>query len=171
MSGPLTLDALNALDATGFVARFGGVLERSPDLVEALSRQRPFASAADLFGKLAAALATLSETEQDRLLNAHPELAGPGVAAGALTGESAREQAAAGLGQLSPDEAAALAEGNAAYRARFGFPFIICARRNTCAAILGTLAARLHNSREMERANALAQVLEIARLRIADLLA
>ena len=51
------------------------------------------------------------------------------------------------------------------------FPFIIVARNNTKAAIFGTLASRLHNTREMELRNALAQVGEIARLRLADLIA
>ena len=46
---------------------------------------------------------------------------------------------------------------------------MICARLNRKDAILGTLAARLHNTREQEIANAIAQIGEIARLRIADL--
>ena len=82
---------------------------------------------------------------------------------------STHEQAAAGLGTLSPDEAAELRRLNAQYRAAFGFPFVICARQNRKDAILGTLRARLSNTREQEIANAIAQIGEIARLRIADL--
>ena len=66
-------------------------------------------------------------------------------------------------------EAAELRRLNARYVSTFGFPFVICARQNRKDAILGTLRARLSNTREQEIANAIAQIGEIARLRIADL--
>src|SRR5271165_6588360 len=43
---------------------------------------------------------------------------------------SRREQADAGLNQLTPTLAAEMALNNARYRDKFGFPFIICARLN-----------------------------------------
>ena len=73
------------------------------------------------------------------------------------------------LGTLSAEESAELRRLNAAYVSTFGFPFVICARQNRKDAILGTLRARLSNTREQEIANAIAQIGEIARLRIADL--
>ena len=61
-------------------------------------------------------------------------------------------------------------ELNARYLERFGFPFVICARQNRKDAIIGTPRARLANTREQEIANAIAQIGEIARLRLLDLL-
>ena len=110
-----------------------------------------------------------SDDEKLALIRAHPMLAGKEADAGTLTDASAREQAAAGLGALTPDQKAELAILNARYADTFGFPFVICARLNRRDAILGTLRARLHNTREQEIANAIAQIGEIARLRVADL--
>ena len=109
--------------------------------------------------------------EQIRLLCAHPELAGKEAASGTLTADSAREQTVAGLSALRAADVDHLRELNRRYREKFSFPFIIAARNNTQAAIFGTLEARLHNTRAMELHNALAQVGEIARLRLLELIA
>ncbi|MFS8087351.1 MAG: 2-oxo-4-hydroxy-4-carboxy-5-ureidoimidazoline decarboxylase, partial [Acidobacteriota bacterium] len=101
---------------------------------------------------------------------AHPELAGKEAATGTLTADSTREQTVAGLAAMQADDADRLRGLNQRYREKFGFPFIIAARNNTQVAIFGTLEARLHNTRAMELHNALAQVGEIARLRLTDLL-
>ena len=135
----------------------------------ARSTGRPFASREALQSALYGALQASSDDEKLALIRAHPELAGKEADAGTLTDASAREQAAAGLGALTPDQKAELAILNARYGDAFGFPFVICARLNRRDAILGTLRARLHNTREQEIANAIAQIGEIARLRVADL--
>ena len=55
---------------------------------------------------------------------------------------------------------------NAAYRERFGFPFIICVRLTNKAGILAAMQRRLANDRDAEIAEALAQIGEIVRLRL-----
>jgi 2-oxo-4-hydroxy-4-carboxy-5-ureidoimidazoline decarboxylase len=101
------------------------------------------------------------------LLRAHPELAQTGP----LTSASSAEQGGIGLDRLSSDEAARFDELNALYRTRFGFPFIIAVRgQRDRAAILTALSARLHNSPDQERAAALAEVTEITRFRLNDLI-
>lgn len=164
-----TLAETNGYDAAQFSALFGAVYEHSPWIAERALARRPFDSRLDLHLALYGIVQSASEDEKVALVRAHPELAGREAGAGTLTAASTREQAAAGLGVLDADERATLARLNADYRARFGFPFVICARLNRKDAILGTLAARLHNTREQELANAIAQIGEIARLRIADL--
>ena len=124
-------------------------------------------------GVLAALVATVhsaSEAEKLALLNSHPELAGKEAAAGTLTDESTREQAAAGLSALTAADVAQLCELNAAYRAKFDFPFIIVARNNCQGAIFGAIKSRLLNTNAMEFNNNLMQVGEIARLRLLDLI-
>ena len=59
---------------------------------------------------------------------------------------------------------------NAAYCARFGFPFIICARLNSTDTILTAFEARLPNSPEKERTTAWQEVKKIASLRLDDIL-
>jgi OHCU decarboxylase len=103
------------------------------------------------------------------LIAAHPELAGKAAIAGELTDESTREQAAAGLDRLTSEQHARLLALTADYRARFGLPFVVCARDHTVDSIIASAQARLaHDPDEEERA-ALAEIAKIAELRLADL--
>ena len=166
---PLSIDGINYFDAKAFTNAFGTVYEHSPWIAERAFSLRPadgFSSIAALHASLVATVGAASRDEQIALLRAHPELAGVEAAAGTLTDDSTREQQAAGLNALTADDVARLHSLNARYRDRFGFPFIIAARNNTQPAIFGTLEARLHNTTGMELENALAQVGEIARLRL-----
>ena len=164
-----TLDQVNRMSPREFSAVFGAVYEHSPWIAERALARGPFATRVDLDLALYGALQSSSDDEKLALIRAHPTLAGKEADAGTLTEASAREQAAAGLGSLTSDQKAELAVLNARYAEAFGFPFVICARLNRRDAIFGTLRARLHNTREQELANAIAQIGEIARLRIADL--
>ena len=67
---------------------------------------------------------------------------------------------------LAPDDIARFDRYNTAYKARFEFPFVICARRNKKEAILAAFPERLTHTRDEEIATALAQIFEIARLRM-----
>jgi len=87
-----------------------------------------------------------------------------------LTNESIKEQASAGLNQLSADEVKAFQTNNAAYQARFGFPFVICARLNKKEAILAGFRARLANSAGQEIKTALEEIGKIAYLRLQDII-
>ncbi len=163
---PVTLDHLNACPATEFVRLAGPLYERSPWVAWEVVGKRPFASRAALHKALSAAVRAACMERQLTLIRAHPDLVGRTV----LTAESQNEQAAAGLTDLTAKEAAAFRRYNADYRARFGFPFVICARKNKKAAILRAFPKRLPNSREAEIAEALAQIDQIAGLRLRDLL-
>ncbi|NTU84748.1 MAG: 2-oxo-4-hydroxy-4-carboxy-5-ureidoimidazoline decarboxylase [Chloroflexales bacterium] len=170
MLAPITLAELNALDRAAFVGAVGHCFERSPWIAEAAWPQRPFASLADLHAALSAVLDGADEARQVALIRAHPDLAGRVALAGQLTAESAREQAAAGLTALSAEELARFSAYNSAYRERFGFPFVICARENKKEAILAALPARLASDRDAEIQTALAEIKKIARLRLCDCL-
>ncbi len=63
-----------------------------------------------------------------------------------------------------------ISRNNAAYKKRFGFPFIICVRNHDKAGIFAAFERRLHNSAETEFETALQEVYEIARLRLEMLL-
>jgi allantoate deiminase/N-carbamoyl-L-amino-acid hydrolase len=166
-----TLENLNQLDVPTFVARLYGVYEHSPWIAERAAARRPFAGLAALKLALQAAVDTAGEDAQLALLRAHPELAGKAAVAGALTAESTDEQAASGLHRCSPAEFDTLQVLNAAYNARFGFPFILAVkgpagRGLTRQAIIATFERRLRNPRADEMAEALRQVHRIAEIRL-----
>jgi 2-oxo-4-hydroxy-4-carboxy-5-ureidoimidazoline decarboxylase len=104
------------------------------------------------------------------LLRAHPDLAGRLAQQRPLTAESTREQATAGLDRLSDEELAGFQRDNAAYRERFGFPFILCARLNDKASIRTAMQLRLGNAPDSEVSAALGEIETIALLRLTDLL-
>ena len=110
-------------------------------------------------------------TPEERLsvIRAHPELAGRAAIAGTLTAESQSEQASAGLDRMTPEEFEHFHALNAAYRERFGFPFVICVRRTDRAGILRAMAERLEHDRETEIATALTEIGHIVRLRLETL--
>ena len=113
-------------------------------------------------------VANSSREEQLGLICAHPDLVGRQAREGRLTQQSTSEQAAAGLMQLTAAEAGEFDRYNGAYRDRFGFPFVICARENRKQAILAAFPRRLQNERDQEIATALAEIYKIARLRMSD---
>ncbi|HEU0113296.1 MAG TPA: 2-oxo-4-hydroxy-4-carboxy-5-ureidoimidazoline decarboxylase, partial [Thermomicrobiales bacterium] len=155
---------LNRLDRGAFVARLGFLFEESPWVAAAAWPARPWPDRAALHRSLVAAMLAVDAPRQLALIRAHPDLVGRAALAGSLTPSSTAEQRAAGLDPdaLTPDEIDRFAAGNAAYRAKFDFPFVICARENRKEAILNGLATRLENDRAQEIATALGEIGKIA---------
>jgi 2-oxo-4-hydroxy-4-carboxy-5-ureidoimidazoline decarboxylase len=114
-------------------------------------------------------VARATRDEQLALIRAHPELLGRLPQATPLSAESMREQAGAGLQDANAAELARLESLNAAYREKFGFPFILAVRGVGRAQILASLAARVGNSPEREFTQCLVEIARIARFRLEDL--
>lgn len=150
------------MDCDGFVRVVGPVFEHSPWIAERAAASRPFASLDSLHAALCEVVTCATADEQLALIRAHPDLVGRAV----LTAESRTEQAAAGLTDISPEEMAQFDRYNREYKARFGFPFVICARLNKKDAILSAFPGRLRNPPEQERETALAEIFKIAQLRL-----
>ena len=165
---PIKLAELNQLDRASFVAICGPLFEHSPWIADRTFIQAPFASREALHAALCATLGMSTKEEQLDLVRSHPDLVGRLARAGSLTHESTGEQAAAGLASLTTDEVQQFDSNNAAYRAKFDFPFVICARENKKDAILAAFPLRLQNSPEQELATALVEIGKIARLRLWD---
>ncbi len=160
------LQELNTLPADEFVRRVGPVYEHSPHFARRAAARRPFTKADELRHALRAEVDAAPEEEKTALIQAHPDLVGRVV----LTAESEGEQAAAGLDDLSAEEVEAFRKHNAAYREKFGFPFIICARMNKKDAILAAFPQRLANDPDTEKSTALGEIHKIAALRLHDVL-
>jgi OHCU decarboxylase len=158
---------------TLFVERFGGVYEHSPWVAEA-AYDSGLGPDADTAGGLAAAMGRAmsagDDTAKRALINAHPDLAGKLALSKKLTAESTGEQASAGLDQLTSDELARFTALNNSYRARFGFPFILAVKGMSKADILAAFERRLKQEPDVEFASALAEINQIAALRLKDIL-
>ena len=121
-------NALNASSHKDFVALLAGTYERSPWIAERAWPRGPFASLAQLKRTLVEVVSEAGRDEQLALLRSHPELAGKAMVAGTMTAESSHEQGRVGLTACTADELATIARLNAAYRKRFGFPFMLAVR-------------------------------------------
>jgi 2-oxo-4-hydroxy-4-carboxy-5-ureidoimidazoline decarboxylase len=159
---------LETLDRDAFAALLGQAFEDAGWVADAVWQRAPFGSLDELDAALRAAVAEAPEARQVELVRAHPDLAGKAAIAGDLSATAASEQASAGLDRLTAAQHARFTELNAAYRERFGFPFVICVRDNTRDSILAAFEERLGHSREEELETALAQVVRIAHLRLED---
>jgi OHCU decarboxylase len=165
----IALAELNQLDQAEFTRIVGPVFEHSPWIAEAAWTQRPFAGVEQLHAALCEIVRAAGHEKQLALIRAHPDLVGRAALAGTLTRESTGEQASAGLNALSPAEIALFQNQNAAYRQKFDFPFVICARLNKKEAILAGFERRLKNSPTEEIEATLAEIFKIAELRLRDI--
>jgi OHCU decarboxylase len=170
IAGPVDMAPINAMDRAAFVVKFGGIFEKSPWVAEEAWERRPFASLDDMHAAMIAVAKMAPAARQLALLQSHPDLAGKEAQAGTMTASSVAEQAGAGLNTLSPPEFAELSNLNAAYKAKFGFPFIIAVRMYTKEGIFFEFKRRLQNDTQTEFANDLQNVYIITRLRLNKLL-
>jgi 2-oxo-4-hydroxy-4-carboxy-5-ureidoimidazoline decarboxylase len=165
MPARMSLSQVNAITVRQFVECFGKVAEHSPWVAEDAANERPFTDRDAMIGAFESAIRTAPAERQLQLLRAHPDLAGK---AREITDDSHREQAEAGLDDLSRDEFARFTALNNHYRSKFGFPFILAVKGATKHQILAAFEERIDNSSGSELATALAQVARILRLRLED---
>jgi N-carbamoyl-L-amino-acid hydrolase len=168
-----TLQDLNAMPGAGFAAALEGTYEHSPWIVEAAAARRPFATLAALKRALVEVVREAGRDRQLALIRAHPELAGKAMVARTLTAESTNEQGRAGLTDCTPAEFERIRQLNAAYNAKFGWPFILAVRGPrgtglTRGEIIATFARRLEGHPDFEFAECLRNIHRIAEIRLAD---
>ncbi len=163
------IDTLNASGESEFVARLGNIFEHSPWIAARVSQRRPFASLGELHQAMLDVIDAASPDEQLALICAHPELAGKEAKAGSLTIESSSEQQGAGLDRCTPAEKARMDELNRAYRARFGFPFVIAVKGLSRHDILAAMESRLHGDRANEFRECLRQIGRIGGFRLTQM--
>jgi 2-oxo-4-hydroxy-4-carboxy-5-ureidoimidazoline decarboxylase len=166
-----TLSDLNACDKGDFVAALANVFEYSPWIAEQAAAVRPFAGVMQLFDAMKTAVERAPSEARLALIKAHPDLADKTQRAAGLTAESNAEQNSVGLDRLSDAEYEAFERVNNAYRAKFGFPYIVCVRRHTKDSILCDFGRRLPNDATTEIATSIAEICRIAALRVDQLVA
>ncbi|TFV38050.1 2-oxo-4-hydroxy-4-carboxy-5-ureidoimidazoline decarboxylase [Bradyrhizobium frederickii] len=165
----ISLSNLNGAAKADFVAALANVVEYSPWIAEQLADKRPFAGINQLHTALMAVIQGADPDVQLALIRAHPDLASKTRRAAGLTAESTNEQNSAGLDRLSDAEYAAFERVNNAYRAKFGFPYIVCVRRHTRDSVLRDFEVRLRNIAKTETRRAIEEIGRISALRLDQL--
>ena len=169
----ISIKQLNQATPEQATLMLDGVYEHSPWLAANAMSQRPFRSLAHLKYCLVQSLEAAGRDAKLGLIRAHPELAGKAMQSNTLTAESTNEQNKAGLTQCTPDELAYIAKLNAAYLAKFGFPFILAVRGARGVGlskqfILSAVERRLHNHPLFELDECIRQIHRIAEIRLND---
>jgi 2-oxo-4-hydroxy-4-carboxy-5-ureidoimidazoline decarboxylase len=162
---PMSIAAVNAMDRSDFIERFGAVYEHSPWVAEETSEARPFENRGELERAMRDVVLAASPEKQLALLRAHPRL---GTRA-ELTAYSQAEQSGAGIGAARDTDRETLARLNREYEDKFGFPFILAVRGASVPVILESCRTRIGHDAATEFDEALRQVLRIAHFRLADL--
>jgi OHCU decarboxylase len=155
-----------------FVQRFGGIYEHSPWIARETHR-RGLGPGEDTPAGLSEAMQrVVGDADRDRLMaliDAHPDLAGRAAVRGELTAESSAEQSGAGIDQCSAEEFERFQRLNAAYKERFGFPFIMAVKGSNRHRILAAFVERLENDADTEFRGALDEIHKIARFRLDEI--
>jgi 2-oxo-4-hydroxy-4-carboxy-5-ureidoimidazoline decarboxylase len=162
-----TLDQLNTMSPDAFVAALDGVFEHASWVAETAAAQRPFATVSALHDALMAVVHAAPADACTGFLRGHPPLSPKALADPSLTASSRTEQGGLGMTSLG-EQLHRFETASAAYESRFGFPFIVCVRRQTPPFVLRGLERRLANAPDQERAAALAEIGYITRLRLVD---
>jgi len=167
----IALSELNGLSQQAFTAALANVFEYSPWIAEQAAAARPCSGIGALFDAMKAVVERAPADVRLSLIRAHPDLADKTRRAQGLTAESTAEQGGAGLDRLSDAEYEAFDRLNTAYRAKFGFPYIICVRRHTKDSVLRDFERRLLNDADAEMRQATSEICRIAALRLDQLVA
>lgn len=160
----MTIADLHALDRRQFVAALGGIFEHAPWVAERTFGRRRFASRDDLHRAMMDTVRAATVDEQLTLLRSHPELG----SRARMSSASVSEQSGAGLDRLGDEQFARLLELNAAYKARFDFPFLYAVKGCTVEDVLAALERRIESDWQVEFDEALDQVSRIARFRLEE---
>jgi len=167
----MKVEHLNACDRDAFVKALEGIYEETDWMSEEAFTRLPFRDVAELKAALRQCVDARSFDERLALVRAHPELAGEKAAALSLSHESTQEQRGAGLLLIDGEPLERLRALNAAYREKFGFPFVVAVRGANgrglaLDTIVDILQQRLGFTQEVALAESLEQIHLIAALRL-----
>ena len=161
--GPLS--ELNSVDDEQAIALLEPLIERAPAIAANVARRRPFDSADDLRDAIWQELLNLDDTERVGLFQAHPELAPDNPLA--MTNSSQSEQGRLKLTSGDNEYPALLADLNARYRSKFGFPFITAlVRHKDIDSVLTEFAVRLAADRTAEIEQTIDQIFQVSSSRV-----
>jgi OHCU decarboxylase len=164
----VTLADVNDMSRQQFDETFGGLVENTPWVLERAYASRPFADTLALRSAFHDALLTGTPDEQLRLMNSFADLGSDDEAGDRYMVDHAN----AGIDGLMDQERGEVLTLARAYRNRFKFPLIVCAREvDRYERVLASGWHRLANSASVERAACLIEIAKIANYRFDELVA
>lgn len=160
-----SIEDINQMKKEEFVRKIGWVFEHSSWVASAVWEGRPFKSRENLLQTMIGIVQNAEESKQLALLRAHPDL-GTRLQ---MSEVSQKEQAGAGLNQLSKEEFEDFVSLNQCYIRKFNFPFIMAVKGQNKESILSAMKHRVDNSYDEEFNIALLEVYKIAGFRLNDI--
>jgi 2-oxo-4-hydroxy-4-carboxy-5-ureidoimidazoline decarboxylase len=131
-----------------------------------MAARRPYGSDLELLESARHIIQTLARTDWLEAFAAHPKIGAADLKkkfAGTAAWAAAEQ---AGVAGAPEDVLQALADGNRAYEAKFGYIFIVCASGKSAGEMLALLSQRLHNSPDDELQIAACEQEKITLLRL-----
>jgi 2-oxo-4-hydroxy-4-carboxy-5-ureidoimidazoline decarboxylase len=159
------MEDVNQMNKEEFVQKVGWVFEHSPWVASAAWENMPFESREHLLQTMIDIVQNGEESKQLALLRAHPDL-GTRLQMSEI---SQKEQAGAGLDQLTIEEFEDFVSLNQRYVQKFNFPFIMAVKGQSKESILAAMKKRVHNAYDEEYTIALLEVYKIAGFRLIDI--
>ena len=141
------------------------MFEPCPIIVHGLYHKRPFTSYDHMIASARDVISNASIPDQRAILDAHPRIGAPTTVLSRLSNSEQNKAA------TSPATLARLAALNAQYEAKFGFKFVVFVNGRSRDEIIPVLEVRMQGSDGDERAAGLVAMVDIARSRLARLLA
>ena len=161
------INKINKLSESEFIKVFANIFENAGWIAEELYKQKPFKDFDELSSKMLNIFEICSREKKIKILNDHPDLGNKAKIA-SLSEDSLKEQKTAGLDQCTKEEFDEFNKLNDAYK-KFGFPFILAIKGKNKIEILNNFRKRINSEPQIEFEEALKQVKNIAKLRLANL--
>lgn len=158
-------EEVNQMNRKEFIQKVGWVFEHSPWVASAAWENIPFESHEHLLQTMIDIVQNAEKSMQLALLREHPDL-GTRLQMSEI---SKKEQAGAGLNQLSKEELEEFVSLNRCYVQKFKFPFILAVKGQSKESILAAMKQRVNNSYNEEFNIALLEVYKIAGFRLNDI--
>jgi OHCU decarboxylase len=137
---------------------------------KSVAAQRPYTDVTALYHTADAVWRNLGRADWLEAFGSHPQI-GEKAACGSEVSRQWSEGEQAGAHSGVENSIERLADGNRAYREKFGYNFIVCATGKSAEEMLAILGERLHNDPGRELHIAAEQQRLITRLRLGKLLA
>jgi len=161
------INKINKLSKSEFIKVFANIFENTRWIAEELYNQKPFNDFEELSSKILNIFETATKEKKLKILKDHPDLANKAKIS-LLTPDSLKEQTSAGLDQCTEEEFNEFKKLNDNYK-KFGFPFILAVKGKTKIKILNNFRKRVSSDPEIEFAEAVKQVKQIANMRLKEL--
>ncbi|MFC8722618.1 2-oxo-4-hydroxy-4-carboxy-5-ureidoimidazoline decarboxylase [Kitasatospora sp. NPDC057198] len=162
-SAPSGLPALSAADASGLRETLLEVCS-SPAWAAAVAASRPWHDREELHAANAKAMAELSAADLHDAMAGHARIGTP------KPGDAVSEREQAGVRGVDPSVLDELRTANAAYEAKFGHVFLICATGRTADGMLAALRERYPNDAATEAEIVRGELRKINEIRLNQLL-